>query len=319
MKAAHHPAIEALPPYEGPAPVGGDADYYGVMYSPRLKMDPQKSYGNSNDNELISSFTYESRQTDYPGFNEEYFEHIDLIESIRTAKDRYVMFELGSNYGRWGLRAFKYLQRCGIKDFELVFIEGEPLHFRDLHHHLKLNKVPMNKAKCFEALVTGSMGNAPLAVTRPQNPHPRQWRGQGLQRHVTLETLKEPRFTAQPYFDKTMLFDAKKQEGFLVVPTITLTSLLQPYSCVDLIDMDIQGAEADVVEESIDELNARVRRLHIGTHSREIEARLRAILGQQGWLGAYDFPNHSINETPYGALDFCDGVQSWINPRLTEA
>ena len=84
---------------------------------------------------------------------------------------------------------------------------------------------------------------------------------------------------------------------------------------VDLIDMDIQGAEAEVVESSLDLLDRRVKRVHIGTHGDEIEARLRAAFARMEWRCLYDFPHGSDTATPFGVVSFGDGVQSWINPR----
>ena len=67
---------------------------------------------------------------------------------------------------------------------------------------------------------------------------------------------------------------------------------------VDLIDMDIQGAEADVVEASRDLLDQRVKRVHIGTHGGDIEARLRAAFAGMGWHCHYDFTHGGDAATP---------------------
>ena len=86
------------------------------------------------------------------------------------------------------------------------------------------------------------------------------------------------------------------------------------YPYVDLVDMDLQGAEADVVDECLDLLNTRVRRLHIGTHSPEIEQRLRKTLDGAGWILIRDLPMHTETGTRWGPVHCIDGVQSWFNP-----
>jgi hypothetical protein len=85
---------------------------------------------------------------------------------------------------------------------------------------------------------------------------------------------------------------------------------------VDLVDMDIEGQELPVIQSNIQELNAKVKRLHIGTHSKEIEDGLRQLLASHGWRCLLDYTLFSKGETPWGIVDFENGVQSWVNPRL---
>jgi hypothetical protein len=93
-----------------------------------------------------------------------------------------------------------------------------------------------------------------------------------------------------------------------------LSALLEPYDEIDIIDFDLQGAEAEAIAEALPLLTAKVRRLHIGTHGHDIEATLRDILPKAGWVCLRDFPCHGRHETPFGPSDFVDGVQSWVNP-----
>ena len=43
---------------------------------------------------------------------------------------------------------------------------------------------------------------------------------------------------------------------------------------------------------------------------------LRSLLSEHGWKCQVDFKLLQVNETPYGPMQFTDGVQSWVNPRL---
>lgn len=80
--------------------------------------------------------------------------------------------------------------------------------------------------------------------------------------------------------------------------------------------MDVQGAELDIVRSAIDDLDRKVCRLHIGTHSRDLERGLKAALTSHGWICHFDYPCQSKAETPFGPVSFDDGVQGWTNPRL---
>ena len=86
---------------------------------------------------------------------------------------------------------------------------------------------------------------------------------------------------------------------------------------IDIVDMDIQGAESEVIESGADLLTSAVRRLHVGTHAVEIEQRLREILTPRSWVLQHDYSCLGLRATPYGDVSFVDGVQSWLNANLT--
>jgi hypothetical protein len=62
-------------------------------------------------------------------------------------------------------------------------------------------------------------------------------------------------------------------------------------------------------------IDSKVRRVYVGTHNREVEARLRALFRGLGWTSVYDFPGGGTSETAWGRIMFEDGVQAWLNPR----
>ena len=82
------------------------------------------------------------------------------------------------------------------------------------------------------------------------------------------------------------------------IPSVTLADVLAPYPRVDLIDLNVQGAEYEVLASAIDLVNTRVRRLHIGTHSPQIEQQLRELLSAHNWQKIIDYPGQSTTQTP---------------------
>src|SRR5262249_46457154 len=100
------------------------------------------------------------------------------------------------------------------------------------------------------------------------------------------------------------------------VKAISLNSILEKLERIDLIDADIQGSEAAVFEASTALLNARVRKVHIETHSPEQEARLRILFSALSWEPVFDYPAMTTSQTPWGPIHFQGGVQVWTNPRL---
>jgi hypothetical protein len=98
------------------------------------------------------------------------------------------------------------------------------------------------------------------------------------------------------------------------VPAISVSTVLAPLEHVDLVDVDIQGAEADSLEPAADSLRAKVTRIYVATHSRCNEERVRGLFGSLGWVSVYDFPGGGESKTPWGRIMFEDGVQVWRNP-----
>jgi hypothetical protein len=88
---------------------------------------------------------------------------------------------------------------------------------------------------------------------------------------------------------------------------------------IDIADLDLQEMEAEVIESALPEINGRVMRMHIGTHSPKVEEGLRRCLHEAGWILVRDYACHSSRETPFGRIAFGDGVQRWINPRFEQS
>jgi methyltransferase FkbM-like protein len=107
--------------------------------------------------------------------------------------------------------------------------------------------------------------------------------------------------------------EGSSQSQVDTVEAVTLPELLWPFDRVDLIHCDIQGAEADVFEQAAPEVDAKVRRVHIGTHGSDVEPRLRRLFGSRGRTNLNDYGAGTVAETPWGTMRFQDGVQTWVN------
>ena len=77
-----------------------------------------------------------------------------------------------------------------------------------------------------------------------------------------------------------------------------------------------RNAATPQAAETIEETTQKVKRLHIGTHSKQIEVGLRDVLRKHHWECLADYAGGSTNQTPWGPVSFGDGVQSWLNPRF---
>ena len=249
----------------------------------------------------------------YPAFNEEYFEWIDLLESVVAARKSYIMTELGAGLGRWAVRAACALQHHNQKlPFRLIAVEAEPTHFEWMKLHFSDNGIDPNQHSLVHAAVSDKPGEVSFYVgTNRGDIAPDGWYGQKLTKDYEVDILVEE----APYGKYQVRRHASGAKS-ITVPAITLVSILDDLDQVDLIDSDLQGAELSVIRSSIDELDAKVKRPHIGTHGRETENELRQLLASRGWRCLADYPCFSLEQTPWGPIEFQDGVQSWVNPWL---
>jgi FkbM family methyltransferase len=166
----------------------------------------------------------------------------------------------------------------------LTAVEAEPTHFRWLEIHCRDNDVDANLA---HAAVAPSRGSVEFGVGQPES-----WYGQAI-----ADGSWSP-------------------ESVLTVDAVTLSDLVEPLERVDLIHCDIQGAEAAVFEEAATVVGAKVQRVHVGTHGADAELRLRQVFSPLGWENVNHYACGTSAETPWGRIDFQDGVQTWLNLRI---
>lgn len=272
------PVFSRFDRWRGIAPAGMDVDFLGRR----------------TDATFVEGWADEERMREraatppYPIASEETFEWLMLLSSVLEAKDRFVMAELGAGYGRWIVGAACALRRARPHlPFKLIGVEAEPQHFAWMRKHFEDNGIDWREHTLIHAAVAGSRRT--VSFTKGLDPHV----------HWGQTIVDVPAEWAAP------------------MQAITLADALETVDLVDLVDMDIQGAELEVIEGSQDILCRKVRRVHIGTHSAKLERGLRRVFRRLGWQSIWDWPGRTVNRTPYGRLAFNDGAQTWVNPRLT--
>jgi len=252
-------------------------------------------------------------QTEYPAIDEEYFEWVDILESVASAKNTYTMLELGAGYGRWSVRAACAVRLYHSMPMRFVAVEAEPVHLRWLETHFRDNCLEPQDYVIVPGVVRDEPGEVLFYVGMPPGgkDRPDEWYGQAITH--SYEALQNTSLGAYEGFD---LVTHKSGWKSIPVQSVALQGVVADLDRIDLIDLDVQGEELKILSSAIDEVNRKVRRLHIGTHSHEIEKGLRELLRKNGWHCSADFECLSVNQTPMGTVKFVDGVQSWTNPRL---
>jgi len=280
-----HTIFSEFSTWKGVVPAYFTADFLGTMTSVDF-MEGSNIQEHSTDR---------YQETPYPQVSEEYFEWISLLESINVAQGKFTMIELGAGYGRWLVSAVKALKQKKDIPYYLIGVEAEPEHFQMMRNHFHNNGLNPDEHICIKAAVTDNDDTALFAVG-----HAKEWWGQAI--------MKKSSIIQSEY----------KNAHVEKIKAISFNTILNPLSYVNLIDIDVQGAEFKALAASADQLDSKVKRVHIGTHSRKIEKNLRKLFKSLGWTNVYDFECQRENATPFGKIKFGDGVQCWINEKLKE-
>jgi len=222
--------------------------------------------------------------------------HADLAEfaasfrAVDLASETFVMAELGCGWGCWMLTTGIAARRVGL-DVHLIGVEGDLMHVGYAREAIVTNGFSAEQVTLHHG-IAAAMDGVALFPNQAGN----SW---GL----------------APVFGASEAeMGAAREGGYEVLPMIGLADLA-PGRVLDLLHMDIQGGEVDLVASAIDYLNGNVAYMVIGTHSREIEGQLFALLLNHGWRLEIDRPAiyHMNHPRPIISID---GVHGWRNMRL---
>lgn len=295
----HHPIFDEFTPFTGTVPLNFDVDYVGSR----------------TRQEFLSNKVFrDSKQfkASIPPIDEEYFEWIDILLSVKDAGKNYTMLELGAGYGRWAARAALAARQRNLQ-VQVGLVEAEPAHIQWISTHLNDNDIKTEEYKIFESAVSDTNGSIMFYIGMPDDfdeSTPKNWYGQAITKDY--EALKEQ--TDEQYYGYPVLELASGWKA-VQVKTKNICEILSNYSKIDLLDLDVQGEELKILTAAKDQLDKKVKRIHIGTHDIELENGLRDLFKGKKWHLLRDYSCNRKNSTPFGEIEFVDGVQTWVNTR----
>lgn len=305
MNPQHHPIFQQV----NRSPAASDSEFDVNFVGAKVRRSFEEKL---NERMYLSGrcALEDSADPSLPSLNgEDYLEWIDVLESISLATRTFTMIEAGAGYGRWLVNAAKAIRSWkagGIETLRLVGLEPDAERFGYMHQHFKDNDLRPAEHLLIHSAVSDTDNGV---FFRNLDNDPGRY-GAAVMRSEAFEKRAE-------HLPDAQITDPQGQVIARKVPCMRLSRLIELFPVVDLIDFDVQGEEVRVIRESLTLLNQRVKRLHIGTHSTEIEDELRAILTENGWVCRGDYRIGTESPTPYGGVvRFTDGIQSWLNPRL---
>lgn len=226
--------------------------------------------------------------------------HADIAEwaaallSVVRASGTYRIVELGCGWGCWMVNMGAAARARGLA-VDLIGIEGDPGHLSNAREVLELNGFDDRQFSLHHGIAAPKPGKAifpdPEAGTA-------LWGGEAIF-YPEADTLRQA-------------------EGDKTVQVLDCKTLLElsGHRVIDLLHIDIQGAEAEFVTGNMGEMHSFVRRVLIGTHSRAIEGRLCEHFIDHGWIMEMERPAIAPLKAGRPVIRI-DGVQMWSNPALT--
>ena len=228
--------------------------------------------------------------------------HADVAEwagalrSVVQARDSYRIIEVGCGWGCW-INNMGVAARAMDLKLDLIGIEADSDHLENARKTLELNGFAPDQYTLHHGVAGPRPGKAVFPKTTGDKI---SWGGKAVfypSRRALAAYRKDPDWA---------ILDCKP---------LSLLSEKQP---VDLLHIDIQGAEVEYVTGNHTDMHQYVRRVLIGTHSRIIEGELMAFLGEKGWKLEIERPA-ILEINAQGTRVRIDGVQLWANPHLLQA
>jgi hypothetical protein len=260
---------------------------------------------------------------------EGWFEAANWVMAAREAKSRFVMITLGACYGAQAVGSYRILQQINPMPCKLVAVEPVPENYEWVARHFRDNGIdPAAHWLVPHALggdITpvlfpiGAPGTGAQNAVATNNKAAREYyvdlftKAGGQPARVALRNLLLHNTTGLSH-DLVDGRDFKTE--IKLVSAITLSELLNPFDRVDFLESDIQQSEIEVFPPFIDLLGKKVRRVHLGTHGKDVHWSLHDLFAEKGWEIVFSFEPNARHETALGNFETNDGVLTVVNPDL---
>ena len=285
-------------------PLSKDSIYTGideddVRFLSQFKVDskPLKGFvtdfvGSRTDttiNKYISGFAGLVEDVPVPrSFHAEAIEWVGSLRPVAEAKDTFCVCEIGAGWGPWIVATALAARRRGLEHLRMLALEPDPGHLEFLREHVAKNGLDDVDLEVFAGVAAPGDGSALFPVIDSRS----EWGASAV--------FETPSIPSDPPADAQL-------SRYRRVNAFSLQSILAGCGRVDLVHMDIQGAERTVIPAGLDVLGQKVKWLVVGTHSRVIEGELIAALSADGW--------HLTNEKPC-RFDHADGTITEMNTTI---
>lgn len=231
----------------------------------------------------------------YPAPSEWTVDWIACLIAAKLAGKQFNVIELGAGYGQWTVASIlAYKKLYPHLPVSALAIEADEVHFDWLNQHINTN---------LEAYKDIRLKLMNVAA--------------GFDGSVRFPVLDDP---AHNYGAAYAL--NSNIEHYIEVDCLSLSVIFQEFNepRVDLLHVDIQGAELDLLDNSrFVDLLSKVNVTFFGTHKNEqTHNQVRESLEMAGLIVLIDWPRNSLLTTPFGEITTTDGALLAVNKSLVK-
>jgi FkbM family methyltransferase len=228
------------------------------------------------------------------------FERDCFLSILADIKRKHVnMLEVGTGWGHWCLALASVIDNRIIPvtpaSYRCLAIEAEPTHYQWAKEHFKAQNID---GTVIHAAVSNKNDRCRFSVYHA----PDSCYGQAISFPISSQGFES---TIMSLFS---LISAKT----INIPMYTVDHLIQTYKFdhVDIIDMDVQGAEYKVMLGAAESIkNDLIDYLKIGTHHRKLNDTLRELLSPKFDLIIDIYPNSVAPVNGFAPIRCQDGIQ----------
>jgi hypothetical protein len=233
-----------------------------------------------------------------------YLEYASLLTAIESTPDRdtFTAVEIGAGWGPWISACGVVCRNLGFARTVLRGVEADQARHDMMRRHLARN---------------GLMGAPSIDC---QTVRGAAWTENTTLRFPVIDLRDSGAAASDVILENAHGQDYRGHESaFVDVPAFSLATICEGLGIIDYMHCDIQGAELALMTQAIDFLNARVRHLFVGTHSRVIDGGLIGLFHRHGWDILAEMPcqfNYNRNIPTLEGMTLRDGEIFVRNPNL---
>jgi hypothetical protein len=307
-----------ISPFAGIPPRGYLVDWLGAITDARFR-----AYTGINPKDAGGKFV----QTRLPVVSdgEGWFESVNQVEAARNARGSFVMVTLGACYGAQAVGSYLALQKLNPMDCKLVAVEPEPENIAWVAQHFIDNGIEPDDHWLVPLVISNKLDPVFFPVGSPgsgaQNCYATNEAAARAQYVDTIlnhgnaaESLRGLLLRNTTGVKKDLVEGQGLAAEIKMLSAVTLRELLAPFKVVDYLEADIQQSEGIVFRPHMSLLRSKVRRIHIGTHGKEVHKVLSNRFRAAGWEIVFDYEPNSEYRTDWGAFAVNDGVLTVVNP-----
>jgi hypothetical protein len=318
--AAYATLFDDIVPYAGTPPRGYFVDWLGVLHDGAFR-----AYLSADRDGFGGVAVVTERPTLAQG--EGWFEAVNQVAAARDARGRYVMVTLGACYGAQAVGSAAALRHLNPMPFKLVALEPEPVNYAWTAQHMRDNGIDPDEHWLIQAAITDNNNPLFFPVGAPGSGAQNSFatnEAAARQHYVRAlidsgrpdQALRDLLLHNTTGITKNLLPGDGFEAEITLLSAVTLADILAPLPYVDYLEADIQQSEILVFPPFMHLLRRKARRVHIGTHGRDVHAALSRLFRRDGWHIVFDYPPNSTHSHPMGAFALNDGVLTALSPDL---